>query len=80
MARGGKSPGSVSKKTTAVVAGGDPGAAKVAKATELAIPVIDEAIFARLLATGDLPNVPDVPDPASSATQTPPIGPVLEHP
>ncbi len=80
LARGGKSPGSVSKKTTAVVVGGDPGAAKVAKATELAIPVIDEATFAQLLATGDLPIVADVPDPASSATQTPPVGPALEHP
>ncbi|MGI8491486.1 MAG: NAD-dependent DNA ligase LigA, partial [Acidimicrobiales bacterium] len=35
QARGGKSPGSVSKKATAVVVGAEPGAAKVAKATEL---------------------------------------------
>jgi len=55
-ARGGKSPGSVSKKTTAVVVGAEPGAAKLAKATKLGIPVIDEAGFARLLETGDIPG------------------------
>ena len=54
-ARGGKSPGSVSKKTTAVVVGSEPGAAKLAKATELGIPVLDEAGFAALLETGELP-------------------------
>ena len=54
-ARGGKSPGSVSKKTTAVVVGADPGAAKLAKATELGVAVIDEAAFARLLESGELP-------------------------
>jgi DNA ligase (NAD+) len=54
--RGGKSPGSVSKKTTAVVVGSEPGAAKLAKATELGIPVIDEAGFAELLETGKLPG------------------------
>jgi DNA ligase (NAD+) len=54
-ARGGKSPGSVSKKTTAVVAGSEPGGAKLAKAGELGVPVIDEAAFARLLSTGQLP-------------------------
>jgi DNA ligase (NAD+) len=55
-ARGGKSPGSVSKKTTAVVVGSEPGAAKLAKATELQVPVLDEAAFARLLETGELPG------------------------
>ena len=54
-ARGGKSPGSVSKKTTAVVVGAEPGAAKVAKATELGVPVIDLAGFRVLLETGELP-------------------------
>jgi DNA ligase (NAD+) len=53
--RGGKSPGSVSKKTTAVVAGVEPGAAKLARATELGVPVIDEEIFTLLLETGELP-------------------------
>ncbi len=53
-ARGGKSPGTVSKKTTAVVTGRDPGAAKLAAATELGVPVIDEDGFAALLDTGRL--------------------------
>jgi DNA ligase (NAD+) len=51
-ARGGKSPGSVSKKTDYVVVGDSPGAAKVAKAEELGVPTLDEAAFGRLLATG----------------------------
>ncbi len=55
-ARGGKSPGSVSKKTTAVVAGAEPGSAKLAKAAEIGVPVIDEAGFGRLLETGELPS------------------------
>jgi len=53
-ARGGKSPGSVSKKTTAVVVGESPGAAKVTKAAELGVPVLDEAAFVELLETGEL--------------------------
>jgi DNA ligase (NAD+) len=55
-ARGGKSPGSVSKKTTAVVVGAGPGASKVTKAEELGVPVLDEAAFAHLLATGQRPS------------------------
>jgi DNA ligase (NAD+) len=54
-ARGGKAPGGVSKKTTAVVVGEGPGASKLAKAEELGVPVLDEAAFVRLLETGDLP-------------------------
>jgi DNA ligase (NAD+) len=53
--RGGKAPGSVSKKTTAVVVGSEPGAAKLSRATELKVPILDEAAFARLLETGELP-------------------------
>jgi DNA ligase (NAD+) len=53
--RGGKSPGSVSKKTTAVVLGEAPGAAKLAKARQLGIPILDEAGFLSLLETGVLP-------------------------
>ena len=52
--RGGKSAGSVSAKTFALVVGSEPGAAKVKKATELGIPQIDEAAFRRLLETGEL--------------------------
>src|SRR5206468_7467453 len=55
-ARGGKAPGSVSKKTTAIVVGEGPGAAKVTKAEELGVPVIDEAAFTHLLETGELPT------------------------
>jgi DNA ligase (NAD+) len=57
--RGGKSPGSVSKKTTAVVVGAEPGASKLAKAEELGVPIIDEAAFVHLLATGELPAKPE---------------------
>jgi len=54
--RGGKSPGSVSGKTTAVVVGEGPGASKVTKAEELGVPVLDEVAFLSLLETGDLPG------------------------
>jgi DNA ligase (NAD+) len=53
--RGGKSPGSVSKKTTAVVVGESPGASKLTKAEELGIPILDEAEFEQLLQTGEMP-------------------------
>ena len=55
-ARGGKSPGSVSKRTSAVVVGSEPGAAKLAKAAELGIPLLDEGAFAELLETGRIPS------------------------
>ena len=55
-ARGGKAPGSVSKKTTAVVVGEAPGAAKLTKAQELGVPILDEDQFVKLLETGDLPT------------------------
>jgi len=53
-ARGGKAPGSVSKKTDAVVVGVEPGAAKLSKARDLHVPVLDESGFAQLLATGEI--------------------------
>jgi DNA ligase (NAD+) len=53
--RGGKSPGSVSKKTTAVVVGNEPGASKLTKAEDLGVPILDEAGFRHLLDTGELP-------------------------
>ena len=52
--RGGKSSGSVSGKTFALVVGDEPGASKVKKAVELGIPQIGEASFVRLLETGEL--------------------------
>jgi DNA ligase (NAD+) len=54
--RGGKNPGSVSKKTTAVVVGAEPGASKVTKAETLGVPMIDEAQFVQMLETGELPE------------------------
>ncbi len=53
--RGGKSPGSVSAKTFAVVVGESPGASKLTKAEQLGIPVLDEAAFEHVLTTGELP-------------------------
>ena len=53
---GGKSPGSVSKKTLALVIGADPGASKVTKAEEAGVPILDEAGFRHLLETGELPG------------------------
>ncbi len=49
--RGGKVLSSVSGRTTALVAGASPGS-KLAKATDLGVPVIDEAAFRRLLEEG----------------------------
>ncbi|HLM65021.1 MAG TPA: NAD-dependent DNA ligase LigA [Acidimicrobiales bacterium] len=61
--RGGKSPGSVSAKTTAVVVGEGPGASKLTKAEELGVPILDEAGFEHVLETGELPTG-SVPEPA----------------
>ncbi len=55
VTRGGKSPGSVSKKTLALVVGESPGASKLNKAEALGVPILDEAGFDHLLATGELP-------------------------
>lgn len=55
IARGGKCPGSVSKRTWAVVVGTDPGASKLKKADELGIPVVPGARFEDLLSSGELP-------------------------
>jgi DNA ligase (NAD+) len=55
-ARGGKSPGSVSKKTFVLVVGESPGASKLKKAEDLGIPQLDAASFQTLLDTGELPS------------------------
>ncbi|WP_419846247.1 NAD-dependent DNA ligase LigA [Candidatus Poriferisocius sp.] len=54
-ARGGKSPGGVSSKTTALVVGENPGASKLDKAEKLGVPILNEAQFQRLIETGELP-------------------------
>jgi DNA ligase (NAD+) len=51
LSRGGKSAGSVSKKTDYVVVGANAGS-KAAKAEELGVPVLDDDGFRRLLETG----------------------------
>jgi len=56
VSRGGKSPGSVSKKTFALVVGESAGASKLTKAESLGVPILDEDGFEHLLATGDLPD------------------------
>jgi DNA ligase (NAD+) len=56
VARGGKSPGSVSKSTFAVVVGESPGAAKLTKAETLGVPIVDADGFAQFLASGELPT------------------------
>ncbi len=53
--RGGKATSSVSGRTTAVVVGESPGS-KADKALELGVPVLDEAAFESLLATGQVPD------------------------
>jgi DNA ligase (NAD+) len=51
-ARGGTSPGSVSPKTSYLVAGTEPGDAKMSKADEYGVAVLDEDAFLRLLERG----------------------------
>jgi DNA ligase (NAD+) len=48
----------VSKKTAAVVVGEGPGASKLTKAESLGVPILDEAGFEHLLATGEVPGAP----------------------
>jgi DNA ligase (NAD+) len=56
IARGGKSPGSVSKKTFALVVGDAPGASKLKKAEELGIPTVAGEDFEALLDEGSIPG------------------------
>ena len=62
--RGGKSPGSVSKKTTALVVGEGAGASKLTKAEEFGVPQLDRDGFVYLLETGQLPPSVVVPEEA----------------
>ena len=52
VGRGGKVTGSVSKNTSALVAGESPGASKVTRAESLGIPIVDEARFLEILERG----------------------------
>lgn len=52
VARGGTSPGAVSKKTYCVVVGEAPGASKLTKARDLGVPMVSATEFRRLLNTG----------------------------
>jgi len=55
VARGGKSPGSVSKSTYALVVGAEAGQSKLDKAEELGVPIAGEAELRRILDIGELP-------------------------
>jgi DNA ligase (NAD+) len=54
--RGGKSPGSVSKKTFALVVGDGAGASKLTKAEATGVPIVAAERFAELLASGEIPT------------------------
>ena len=67
-ARGGKITGSVSKKTSFVIVGENPGS-KLGKAEELGVPLLDEEAFARLLADGPPPELEPAPKPAKKTAK-----------
>jgi DNA ligase (NAD+) len=52
QALGAKVTGSVSKKTTALIVGAEPGASKLEKAQALGIPTLDDAAFQQLIMGG----------------------------
>ena len=56
VARGGTSPGSVSKKTFALVVGDGAGASKLTKAEQLGIPIVSADRFDELLSSGEIPG------------------------
>jgi len=56
VARGGASPGSVSKKTDALVVGDGAGASKLTKAEQLGVPIVPAEAFEELLTTGTVPG------------------------
>ena len=55
-AHGGKNSGSVSGKTSFLLAGSKPGPEKIKKAESLGVPVLDEEAFRKLLPEGSLPG------------------------
>lgn len=76
-AHGGKVTGSVTKKTSYLVAGADPGGSKYTKAMELNIPLLDEAgllalIGPEALAAGKASAEPAEPPDAASPSEVPP--------
>jgi len=62
-AHGGKNSGSVSSKTSFLLAGTKPGPEKIRKAGELGIPVLDEASFYQLLPSDAAPAAPASEEP-----------------
>lgn len=58
VARGGTSPGAVSKRTFCVVVGAAGGASKISRATDLEIPMVDAGEFQHLLDTGTWTSTP----------------------
>jgi DNA ligase (NAD+) len=55
-ANGGKNSGSVSGKTSFLLAGSKPGPEKIKKAESLGVPILDEEAFRKLLPEGALPG------------------------
>ena len=58
-ANGGKNSGSVSGKTSFLLAGSKPGPEKIKKAESLGVPILDEDAFRKLLPEGSLPEAPE---------------------
>jgi DNA ligase (NAD+) len=56
VARGGTSPGSVSKKTFALVVGEGAGASKLTKAEQLGVPIVAADRFSEFVESGEVPN------------------------